>query len=167
MTLRSSNNHTNRSRTQSGSNNNRRRRETDTVQLGHNLKYTLTNVATGPAATVCRQDQHRIGFEILQQLNIRFSTHGNKKQWLPDQASQANIRRNQLRGSVADSETNRSGNYDSGTKTADSETTIQKPRWPIQQLRFRNQTGRFRNPDSETKPGDSATTIQKPKEPIQ
>ena len=60
-------------------------------------------------------------------------------------------------GSLADSETNRSGDYDSETKTADSETTIQKPKWPIQQLRFRNQNSpiqkpsgsRFRNQNSQ------------------
>ena len=38
----------------------------------------------------------------------------------------------------ADSETNRSGNYDSETKTADSATTIQKLNRTIQQLQFRN-----------------------------
>ena len=74
----------------------------------------------------------------------------------------------------ADSETNRSGNYDSETKAV---------RFRNQMVRIRNQMSRFRNQtadsetktadsetksdDSETKPGDSATTFQKPKQPMQ
>ena len=43
------------------------------VQFDQNLKYVLINLATGAAATLCRQHQHEIGFGIPQQLNMRFA----------------------------------------------------------------------------------------------
>ena len=42
-------------------------------QLAQEMKYILTNVTSGGAATVCRQYQHETGYEILRQLNRRYS----------------------------------------------------------------------------------------------
>ena len=42
-------------------------------QLAQEMKYILTNVTSGGAATVCRQYQHETGYEILRQLNKRYS----------------------------------------------------------------------------------------------
>ena len=43
------------------------------VRLSTGLRYILINTTTGAAATVCRQYQHTIGFEMHRQLCIRFS----------------------------------------------------------------------------------------------
>ena len=43
------------------------------VRLSTDLRYILINTTTGSAATVCRQYQHTIGFEVYRQLCIRFS----------------------------------------------------------------------------------------------
>ena len=43
------------------------------VRLSTDLRYILINTTTGAAATVCRQYQHTIGFEMYRQLCIRFS----------------------------------------------------------------------------------------------
>ena len=43
------------------------------VRLSTNLRYILINTTTGAAATVCRQYQNTIGFEMYRQLCIRFS----------------------------------------------------------------------------------------------
>ena len=43
------------------------------VQLSADLKYILINTTTGSAATVCRQFQTSIGFEMYRQLCLRFS----------------------------------------------------------------------------------------------
>ena len=42
-------------------------------RLSTDLRYILINTTTGAAATVCRQYQHTIGFEMYRQLCIRFS----------------------------------------------------------------------------------------------
>ena len=44
------------------------------VQLDHNLKYALIITTTAAAATLCRQYQHEIGFEIYRQLLLQFKT---------------------------------------------------------------------------------------------
>ena len=41
--------------------------------VAQEMKYILTNVTSGGAATVCRQYQHETGYEILRQLNRRYS----------------------------------------------------------------------------------------------
>ena len=43
------------------------------VRLSTDLRYILINTTTGAAATVCKQYQHTIGFEMYRQLCIRFS----------------------------------------------------------------------------------------------
>ena len=43
------------------------------VRLSTDLRYILINTTAGAAATVCRQHQHTIGFEMYRQLCIRFS----------------------------------------------------------------------------------------------
>ena len=43
------------------------------VRLSTDLRYILINTTSGAAATVCRQYQHTIGFEMYRQLCIRFS----------------------------------------------------------------------------------------------
>eukprot|EP00438_Fugacium_kawagutii_P036589 Skav223941 [mRNA] locus=scaffold1465:245275:255192:+ [translate_table: standard] len=43
------------------------------VRLSNDLKYILVSVTTGPAATVVRQFQRTIGFEIYRQLTLRFA----------------------------------------------------------------------------------------------
>ena len=43
------------------------------VQISTDLRYILINICSGAAATVCRQYQTSIGFEIYRQLCIRFS----------------------------------------------------------------------------------------------
>ena len=43
------------------------------VRLSTGLRYILINTTTGAAATVRRQHQHTIGFEMYRQLCIRFS----------------------------------------------------------------------------------------------
>ena len=42
-------------------------------QLSQEMKYILTSVTSGGAATICRQYQHETGYEILRQLNRRYS----------------------------------------------------------------------------------------------
>ena len=42
-------------------------------QLSQEMKYILTSVTSGGAATFCRQYQHETGYEILRQLNRRYS----------------------------------------------------------------------------------------------
>ena len=42
-------------------------------QLLQEMKYILTSVTSGGAATICRQYQHETGYEILRQLNRRYS----------------------------------------------------------------------------------------------
>ena len=42
-------------------------------QLAQEMKYILTSVTSGGAATICRQYQHETGYEILRQLNSRYS----------------------------------------------------------------------------------------------
>ena len=42
-------------------------------QLSPEMKYILTSVTSGGAATICRQYQHETGYEILRQLNRRYS----------------------------------------------------------------------------------------------
>ena len=37
------------------------------------MKYILTSVTSGGAATVCRQRQHETGYEMYRQLNNRYS----------------------------------------------------------------------------------------------
>ena len=43
------------------------------VRLSNDLKYILVSVTTGPAATVIRQFQRAIGFEMYRQLTVRFA----------------------------------------------------------------------------------------------
>ena len=43
------------------------------VRLSTDLRYILINTTIGAAATVCKQYQHTIGFEMYRQLCIRFS----------------------------------------------------------------------------------------------
>ena len=43
------------------------------VRLSTDLRYILINTTSGPAATLCRQFQHTIGFEMYRQPCIRFS----------------------------------------------------------------------------------------------
>ena len=43
------------------------------VRLSTDLRYILINTTAGAAATVCRQHQHTIGFQMYRQLCIRFS----------------------------------------------------------------------------------------------
>ena len=43
------------------------------VRLSTDLRYILINTTSGPAATLCRQFQHTLGFEMYRQLCIRFS----------------------------------------------------------------------------------------------
>ena len=42
-------------------------------QLAQEMEYILTSIATGGAATVCRQHQHETGYEIYRQLTQRYS----------------------------------------------------------------------------------------------
>ena len=42
-------------------------------QLAQEMKYILTSITTGGAATVCRQHQHETGYEIYRQLTQRHS----------------------------------------------------------------------------------------------
>ena len=42
-------------------------------QLSQEMNYILTSVTSGGAATICRQHQHETGYEILRQLNRRYS----------------------------------------------------------------------------------------------
>ena len=42
-------------------------------QLSQEMKYILTSVTSGGAATVCRQHQHETGYEIYRQLNKRYA----------------------------------------------------------------------------------------------
>ena len=42
-------------------------------QLSQEMKYILTRITTGGAATVCRQHQHETGYEIYRQLNNRYA----------------------------------------------------------------------------------------------
>ena len=65
-------------------------------QLAQEMKYILTNLTSGGAATVCRQYQHETGYEILRQTQQAIQHPSrNKKHGIPHKAAEANIRHTQ------------------------------------------------------------------------
>ena len=68
------------------------------------MKYILTSVTSGGAATVCRQHQHETGYEIryrqlTQQVLDPVGTR-SMGYWILDKAIEANTGSKQLRGEL-------------------------------------------------------------------
>ena len=68
-------------------------------QLSQEMKYILTSVTSGGAATVRRQNQHETGYEIRSTDSYTTGARSsmNKEHGILDKAIEANIRSKQLR----------------------------------------------------------------------